>query len=89
LYYLLQFLKPVFESLIPRSSKYKEINASAIQAFKIPVPPLKKQKEIAKKCNEIDGSVAKILEGGVALKNIDQLRDKPRHSCRGRIARTA
>jgi len=49
LYYLLQFLKPVFESLIPRSSKYKKINSSAIQAFKIPVPPLKKQKEIAKK----------------------------------------
>ena len=70
LYYILQFLRPVFESLVPSGSKYKEINSSTIQAFKIPFLPLPEQKDIAKKCAKIDASASAILGRGIALRDL-------------------
>lgn len=71
LYYILQHLRPVFESLIPSGSKYKEINSSTIQAFKIPVPDdISMQEAIAKKCANIDASAPDILRSGVSLRDL-------------------
>jgi type I restriction-modification system DNA methylase subunit/restriction endonuclease S subunit len=54
LYYVLCGLRSTFEGLIPSGSKYKEINSTIIGEFKIPLPPLTVQTNIATECEKID-----------------------------------
>lgn len=54
LYYLLTHLRSVFEKLVPSGSKYKEINASTISDFLIPLPPLTIQEEAVAECLAVD-----------------------------------
>ena len=73
LYYLLQFLRPVFERLVPSGSKYKELNSGVIGAFKIPVPEdVSEQIKIAQECSRIDDSAAEILSNGVPLAQVQK-----------------
>ncbi len=57
LYYILSYLRPFFENLVPTGSKYKEINTQEISNFKIPLPPINIQNLIFKECNLIDKKV--------------------------------
>ncbi len=62
LYYLLVSLKEVFEMMIPSGTKYKEINTTDIRSFRIPVPPLDIQREVATACQAIDDEVEEAKE---------------------------
>ena len=73
LYYLLQYLRPVFENLIPSGSKYKELNSGLIQSFKIPVPlSIAEQKAIARECAKIDESASEILKSGFSIADLPE-----------------
>ncbi|WP_218612987.1 restriction endonuclease subunit S [Psychrobacter sp. Cmf 22.2] len=69
LYYLLVSLKEVFEMMIPSGTKYKEINTTDIRSFRIPVPPLDIQREIASACQKVDDKVKKAQNQTVEFTN--------------------
>jgi len=58
LYQILVYLRPILADLVPAGSKYKEINASTISEFEIPLPPLSVQVVIVSKCAEVDDEEA-------------------------------
>ena len=72
LYYLLTHLRKTFEDLVPPGSKYKEINATVMSEFRIPVPPLKNgiQQKIVKECIAVDDSASKLIDAGIPLNEI-------------------
>jgi hypothetical protein len=73
LYYLLQYLRPIFENIIPSGSKYKELNSGLIQSFKIPVPfSIAEQKAIARECAKIDESASEILKSGFSIAELPE-----------------
>ena len=74
LYHILNFLKDVFEMMIPWGTKYKEINTTDISNFKIPVPPLNVQRDIIDACKIIDDKAEEARENINDLEqNIDQV----------------
>ncbi|MFT4231303.1 MAG: restriction endonuclease subunit S [Leucobacter sp.] len=54
LYYLLETARPILEGLVPTGSKFKEINTTRIGNVEIPVPPIEVQREIVRRCSELD-----------------------------------
>ncbi len=59
LYYLLMYLRPVLENLVPTGSKYKEINTQQIANFEIPLPPIEIQNKIISECEAVEQQVEK------------------------------
>ena len=57
---------------MPPGSKYKEINATVMSEFRIPVPPLKTgiQQKIVKECIAVDDSASKLIDAGIPLNDI-------------------
>ena len=70
LYYLLVHLRSTFENLVPSGSKYKEINATTIREFAIPLPPLDIQHQIVAECEAVELSASAILADGVPLSEL-------------------
>jgi type I restriction enzyme M protein len=60
LYYALLHSKPDIEALAGGMT-YKEISKEQIAAFKIPLPPLETQQQLAKECAKIDKAVSDAL----------------------------
>ena len=70
LYYVLQYVESDLKSLVPKGSKYQEINTTTLEQFAIPVPDLTLQKNIVEQCQKIDEEVGK------AEKTIAEEREK-------------
>ena len=54
LYYVLCHFRPILENLVPSGSKYKELSATVISEFKVPLPPLAIQQRIVADCVAVD-----------------------------------
>jgi len=73
LYYLLVHYKKEIESIIPPSTKYKEINATDIKNFKIPLPPLTEQKKLVSQLLKFEEEKNKLLEPNMDIEKYENL----------------
>lgn len=72
LYYLLEFLRPAIENLIPPGTSYKEISKTTISNFSIPLPDKDTQTKIIGECNAIEESGSKMLGEGILISNLNR-----------------
>jgi type I restriction-modification system DNA methylase subunit len=73
LYYILVHYKKEIESIIPPGTKYKEINATDIKNFKIPLPPPDKQKELVTKLVEFENVKNELFKAGMNVEEFELL----------------
>jgi type I restriction enzyme M protein len=73
LYYILVHFKNEIKSIIPPSTKYKEINTTDIKNFKIPLPPLEEQKKLVAILLKFENKKHKLLQANMSVEEFEIL----------------
>lgn len=73
LYYILVHFQKEIESIIPPGTKYKEINATDIKNFKIPLPSLVEQKKLVSQLLKFEREKNKLLKPNMSVDEYELL----------------